>query len=281
VSIAGRARTHVIRAGRAALHDVLRPPYTPPGHFYSPISASSDRERAIADRRPPSVVDLREEEQLRLIRQLDLSTPPVGRWEPNTMFGSVDAAYLRAMLLHHRPKRYVEIGSGYSTAIALDVADQHLPGLQITCVEPYADRLRSRLRPGDAARLTLLEQPVQDVSISRLVEGLEVDDVFFIDSTHVVKAGSDVLKLLLRILPELPPGVLIHIHDIHWPFEYPDSWLREGRDWTEAYFVHAFLAYNDRFPIVLFGDWVGKEHPAAIPATHRGAPSGSLWLRKL
>ncbi|SFE04929.1 class I SAM-dependent methyltransferase [Blastococcus tunisiensis] len=274
---------HVVRAVRAVTRDLVRPPRYAPGHFFSSVTSPADRERAIATRQAPtSAVDLREAEQMRLAQELDLSRPSTGRWTPdNSMFGAADASMLRGMLLHHRPERLVEIGSGYSTALALDVAEQDLPDLRITCVEPYADRLRSRLRPGDTDRLTLLEQPLQDVDMASLVAQLRPGDVFFIDSTHVVKAGSDVLWLLLRILPALPDGVIVHIHDVLWPFEYPDEWLREGRDWTEVYFVHAFLAYNSRFRIVLFGDWLATEHPDLVAPENQGVRGGSLWLEKV
>jgi predicted O-methyltransferase YrrM len=197
------------------------------------------------------------------------------------MFDAADASLLRGMLLHYRPNRITEIGSGFSTAVVLDVAERELPDLQITCVEPNAGRLQSRLRPGDEQRLRLLEQPLQDLDIDELASRLQSGDFLFIDSTHVVKAGSDVLWLILRVLPALSPGVIIHIHDVHWPFEYPDDWIREGRDWNEVYFVHAFLAYNDHFRILLFGDWLAAEHPEFVTSQNRGVSGGSLWLEKV
>ncbi|WP_170149083.1 class I SAM-dependent methyltransferase [Geodermatophilus normandii] len=262
---------------------MVAPPYTAPGHFYNPATTPADRERAIAGRsRPSRAVDLREDDQCRLAGQLDLSRPPSDRWIPdNSMYGAADASVLRGMLLHFRPRRIVEIGSGYSTALALDVAERHLPDLRITCVEPYADRLRSRLRPGDADRLTLHEEPVQDVGVGELTEGMTAGDVLLIDSSHVVKAGSDVAWLLLRVLPELPDGVLVHVHDVHWPFEYPDQWLREGRDWNEAYFLEAFLAYNERFRVLLFVDWLATEHPELVAPENRSVRGGAIWLEKV
>ena len=130
-------------------------------------------------------------------------------------------------------------------------------------------------------RVTLLEEPLQALDTDRLAAALGPGDFLFIDSTHVVKTGSDVQWLLLRVLPALSPGVIIHIHDVHWPFEYPDSWIREGRDWNEAYFVHAFLAYNSRFRILLFGDWLLAEHPEFVAPNNRASGSGSLWLEKV
>jgi hypothetical protein len=65
---------------------------------------------------------------------------------------------------------------------------------------------------------------------------------------------------------------------IYWPFEYPDAWLAEGRDWNEAYFIHAFLAYNDRFRILLFQHFLHSEHPCLIPVDL--GPGSSLWMVK-
>lgn len=81
-------------------------------------------------------------------------------------------------------------------------------------------------------------------------------------------------------LPLLSSGVIVHIHDIHWPFEYPDTWLRQRRDWNEAYLVHAFLAHNADWQILLFSHWLAKEHPEALSQELRGVSSGSLWMRR-
>lgn len=226
---------------------------------------------------------MRADDQVKLAGELDLSMPPAGRWiaTGQSMFMEGDAAILRALLIRFRPARLVEIGSGLSTAVALDVADGILPALRITCIEPYPERLRSRLRPGDEKRLTLIERQVQDVTPEELVSGLEPGDFFFIDSTHVVKAGSDVVWLYLHTLPLLPPGVIVHVHDIFWPFEYLDDWLREGREWTEIYLLQAFLMYNADWEILLFGSWLWHEHPELVPADLAASRPGSIWLRRI
>ena len=105
-------------------------------------------------------------------------------------------------------------------------------------------------------------------------------DVLFIDSTHVVKPGSDVVWLFLHVLPRLAPGVVVHVHDIFWPFEYPPEWLAERRDWTESYLLHAFLAGNREWEILLFSSWLWARHPELVPSRLDGVP-GNIWLRKL
>lgn len=267
---------------RAGLRAALTPSYVPVGHYYSPQTSAADISRAKAARHEPEGIDLRRDAQVDLAQRLNLAVPATDRWNPdNQMFGAADAAVLRAMLLEFRPSHIVEVGSGFSTAVMLDVAEQTLPDLQITCVEPYSDRLRSRLRPTDWDRLTLLEQPVQDVDPARIVADLRPGDILFIDSTHVAKAGSDVLHLVQRTLPRVPAGVLVHVHDVFWPFEYPDTWLDARRDWNELYLLHAFLQFNAEWQIVLFASWLWEKHPELAPVGTEQLAPGSLWLRRI
>ncbi|MEV7908477.1 class I SAM-dependent methyltransferase, partial [Streptomyces anulatus] len=252
---------------------ITAPPWMPPGHFYSPITAATDVKRALNWKRTPGGdripgVDLREAEQIALATGLaeELGRPfegPRYTARQTEWFCAADAAVYRSMLRRHRPRRVMEIGSGFSTAVALDTL---APSVELTCVEPYPDRLLGLLRPEDAERLTLLRSQVQEVPLDAYAR-LEAGDVLFIDSTHVAKAGSDVLWLFLQVLPRLAPGVVVHVHDVFWPFDYPDKWLREGRDWTEAYFLHAFLVGNSGYEILLFSSWLWREHPELVPAS--------------
>jgi predicted O-methyltransferase YrrM len=213
-----------------------------------------------------------------LLRALDLAAPPRGRWKPgNDWFETADAAVLRALLLHLEPRRAFEIGSGYSTALMLDLDDA---SLQITCIEPNPERLLALLRPGDEEQLRILPQPVQAFAPEELAGMVKSGDLLLIDSTHVAKAGSDVLWLILHTLPLLQPGVLVHFHDIFWPFEYPDLWLEQRRDWTESYLLQAFLIDNAAWEITLFNSYLWSECPDAIPAELRDDDPGSIWLTK-
>ena len=273
-----------VRTARTVRTVVARPPFATPGHFYSPLTAEADRDRALTWTDAPGV-DLAAERQLTLADRLlpVLAEPMPGpRYVPaNGMFGPGDAAVYRAMLTQLRPARVLEVGSGYSTAVALDEADcnPELSRLEITCIEPYPDRLLGLLKDADHGRLTLLRQPVQDVGLEPY-EQLGPGDVLFIDSTHVVKAGSDVVWLFLHVLPRLAAGVAVHVHDIFWPFEYPAHWLRQGRDWTEAYLLHAFLAGNTSWEISFFSSWFWQRRPDLIPPALARENPGSVWLRK-
>ena len=264
---------------------VARPPYVPPGHFYSPLTADTDRSRALDWTEAPGV-DMAEESQLGLAALLApklAELPPGPRYTAdNDMYGPADAAVYRAMLAHLRPARLMEVGSGYSTALALDEteASREAAALEITCIEPFAGRLLAVLSEADLRRLTLLRKPVQDVDPA-IYDRLGPGDVLFVDSTHVVKAGSDVVWLFLHVLPRLARGVVVHVHDVFWPFEYPAQWLEQRRDWTEAYLVHAFLAGNASWEILFFSSWFWRCHPELVPPPLAGQEPGSIWLRKV
>ena len=202
----------------------------------------------------------------------------------NDFYSYADAIFLSCMLLSFRPKRIVEVGSGYSSAVMLDINERFLDGaVDMTCIDPDVAPLRSLLKKEDEKRVHILEEKVQSIDQS-IFASLQADDILFIDSSHVCKAGSDVHFLLFTVLPMLRPGVIIHIHDIFYPFEYPEQWLRENRAWNEVYAVRAFLTHNERFKIVLWNQYLATLHrpvlERTLPLCMRNT-GGSLWLRKV
>ena len=195
-----------------------------------------------------------------------------------------DAIILRAFINHFRPRQIIEIGSGFSSACMLDAAEHaHLTDVHLTCIEPDADRLRSVLRPKDAKTVTLMERPVQDVPLE-VFSRLNPGDFLFIDSTHVLKTGSDVHYELFSILPTLKRGVIIHFHDIQFPFEYPDEWIFErNHSWNEVYALRAFLMYNQSFRVLFLNSLLACKHKSHLEATcplFLKNPGGGLWIEK-
>jgi len=269
------------RKSANALSDaVVRPPFVRNGHFYSPVNGAADVERALAWGEDLPGVQLRAEQQVELFGELAplLDGVTDRRYRtPNGMYDAADALVYQAFVRRLRPRRVIEVGAGFSTAKLLDTADEHAPELRVTCVEPYPDRLLGLLRPED--KIDLIQAPVQDVPVETFLQ-LESGDILFIDSTHVAKAGSDVLWLFLRVLPRLANGVVVHVHDVFWPFEYPERWLREGRSWNEDYLLHAFLCHNDAWRIELFSSWLWKQHPELVPEHLRQDNPGAIWLRR-
>ncbi len=204
-------------------------------------------------------------------------------WYENPAYSYSDAIFLHCMIRHARPKRIIEVGSGYSSAMTLDTSELHFGGsIRCTFIEPYPELLYGLLRPGDRERIEVLPVRVQDVPLARFAE-LERGDILFIDSTHVAKAGSDVPYLYFQVLPRLKSGVLVHIHDIFTGFEYPEPWVFEGRNWNEIYVLRAFLMFNRSFRILLFNTFLEQRHrawfSAKMPLCLQNE-GGSIWLRR-
>ncbi len=158
-------------------------------------------------------------------------------------YGYIEAEALHCVVRSLKPKRIVEVGSGVSTYCILQAAARNETRCAITCVEPYP---RQWLRNAD---VTLVEKPVQAVPLE-LFESLGDGDFLFIDSSHTVKTGSDVNFLVLEALPRLNPGVVVHVHDIFLPYDYPRDVLRFCFQWQETALLHAFLIGNRNVEIM-------------------------------
>jgi hypothetical protein len=275
--------------------------WVPPGHFYSPIADLEDlkaREAAVFDPEAPLPdVDLQPAQQralwdkfaahaarFTLAETKDEATAAGQRYfADNDQFGPGDATIYAGMLLEYRPKRLIEVGSGFSSALFLDVNARFFDGaITSTFIEPYPDRLLGLLSEADKARTTLRREPVQATPLEVFGQ-LEAGDVLFVDSTHVAKAGSDVNHLFFRVLPSLKPGVLIHFHDIFHPFEYPKEWFFNGnRSWNELYMLRAFMMNNTSYRVLFFNSWFAHKHPeceTALPNFWKN-PGGAFWMRK-
>jgi Methyltransferase domain len=272
--------------------------FVPPGHFYSPLPDRDDAAQALdkAEAAVPSALpgvvidDAAMREVWQKLRPFMETAPfPQAKTDghryhfDNEFFSYGDALVYYAMLGLFRPRRMIEIGSGYSSALALDAREQLKLDLHLSFVEPYPAILKSLIKPAEQANCELLEQKVQTVALARFA-ALEANDILFIDSSHVAKTGSDVCFELFEILPALKSGVLIHIHDMFWPFEYFRSWvLDDKRAWNELYFVRAFLMHNPDYQILFFNDYFAKLHPGDVrtsSAPFQRNPGGGLWLRK-
>jgi hypothetical protein len=266
------------------------------GHFYSAIPDLAEirrREETIfATPEELPGIDLGGERQLALVPELGreaLHAPfdqhPHGAVRygyDNGYFGAGDALAWFSLLRLRRPRRVLEVGSGWSSAVlldAIDVTEGWKP--EVTFVEPYPERLQQLVREEDDA--LLYPMGVQDVP-RELFATLEPGDVLFIDSTHAAKVGSDVNLLLLEILPALAPGIVVHVHDIFYPFEYPAGWIYGGRAWTEAYMLRALLIGSTRFRILWWNNYMATFHEAAVNAAMPlwgTNPGGSIYLETL
>lgn len=200
----------------------------------------------------------------------------------NDYFSFTDGILLYSMIRHFRPKKIIEIGSGFSSALMLDTNELFCQReIDLRFIEPHPERLYSLMKKEDERPASVMERDVQSIPL-HFFESLNRGDFLFIDSSHVVKTGSDVNYILFEILPKLKPGVFVHFHDIFYPFEYPKNWVLEGRNWNEDYFLRAFLMYNRQFEIRLFASYLHLFHGhafSALPLCTENAGS-SLWLEK-
>lgn len=205
---------------------------------------------------------------------------PEESFSKNGFFQDADATAYYAVLRRFQPARVIEIGSGFSTLVAAQALARNGRG-ELICIEPYP---RAVLREIKAVK-ELIEKPVQALSINWFNETLQDGDVLFIDSTHIVKTGSDCLHLYLKILPYLNAELLIHSHDIFLPEAMPQDWQLDRRFYfTEQYLLYALLLGNPGFEAVYGSNYHRRVNPAEF-AAFNGPDSkpegGSFWYRKL
>jgi len=272
------------------------PEFVPAGHFYSAIPSLNERTDFLNQNHVTQSIPgirLNETAQAELLRKIsslsnefcfpEFKTDGFRYYWNNPAFTLVDGLVLFGMIRHFRPERIIEIGSGFSSCLMLDINDSFFEGrIQFIFIEPHPDLLYSLIRPDDAFRNTIVPMKIQDADLG-LFSSLQGNDILFIDSTHVSKLGSDVNRELFQLLPILQTGAIVHFHDIYWPFENLRQWIEEGRAWNENYIMRAFLQYNDTFEILLFPSYLQqckRELIATeIPRTTEGT-AGSLWLQK-
>ena len=273
--------------------------WPPPGHFYSPVvdfaAIEQCRARVFDADTPVHGIDMHDGEQTACLRELaafydalpfgDEPEPGLRYHYRNPTFGHADGIILATMIRKLRPKRIIEVGSGHSSCVILDVNERFSANaIECSFIDPHTELVRSLFKPQDFSRVKIIDSAVQNVG-TELFQQLEANDILFIDSTHVSKCDSDVNHHLFRILPALSSGVVIHFHDIFFPFEYPEDWvLRLRRSWNEIYALRAFLMHNDKYRITLFNSYIWQKHRDLVeqlmPKFSRNS-GGSLWLTKV
>jgi hypothetical protein len=204
----------------------------------------------------------------------------------NQGFETVDAELLYAMVRTRRPRRVVELGSGYSTLLLNLAAQRNVADGAPIAHEVYDPHPRPHILGEELPAPSRLD-PISatDVSIE-VFASLAADDILFVDTTHTVKLASDVNHLILDVLPVLSPGVIVHFHDIFLPWEYPRQWFEQMHwYWAEQYLLQAFLAFNPAFEILVPAHALARMHPerlsAVVPSFAPGAGPGSMWLRRI
>lgn len=261
---------NLVCANSSKTINIWKTNFFPPGHYYSP---NVDHEwiekysQKIFDKNVIELpgINLNEIPQLKLLQSFpqyysQLELPEIKEdgynyFYQNQFFSYSDAISLSCVMLHAKPKKIIEIGSGYSSALMLDINNKYFENkIELTFVEPYPEDRFSQLIEANS-NYKLIKKFVQELPYD-FFQTLESNDILFIDSSHVSKTGSDVNYLFFEILPKLKPGVIIHIHDVFYPFEYPKEWVLQDRAWNEAYLVRAFLQFNSSFEVMYFSSFL-------------------------
>jgi Methyltransferase domain len=201
-----------------------------------------------------------------------------GYYINSNIFPALDGYAYYGVLRFYKPRLVIEIGSGDSSMLALQALAKNGAGRYMV-IDPY---------PGppiaDNPRVEVICSAVESTDPA-LFDQLESADILFIDSTHVVKTAGDVVFLMLEVLPRLRPGVLIHIHDIFLPFDYPrDLPLKRRSFWSEQYLLHAYLTENDHVQILFGSHYMASEFPDRLREL---LPSdvwiggGSFWMQRI
>ncbi len=273
-----------------------------PVHYYSPVPCMRDLRKNVEywyKEGSFTGVNFNIKEQLDFLDKLkkykneyDALTPydEVVKQRLGEGYGEVEAHILYAMIRYFKPHTIIEVGSGISTFFSANALSfnksRDLIDSKIICIEPYPwQKLKDMSGNGI---LEIIAKPVQEVDIE-FFKTLKEGDILFIDSSHVVKAGSDVNYLYLEVLPNLNKGIIIHIHDIFFPYPSFNSelWMfGEHRFWTESDLVQAFLIYNAVFKMLLCSSYLHYKRPKSLQSAFniynpkKHFPS-SLWLQKV
>lgn len=185
----------------------------------------------------------------------------------NGTYGRVDAEILYAMVRRHRPRRVLELGCGASTIVISAARERNaVDGHQSSHVafDPYPGRVAVFSERSVAGAAELRPIAATEIPVSEF-ERLEANDILFVDTTHTVKTGGDVNYIVLDVLPALQPGVIVHFHDIFLPWEYPRDWLETFLFyWAEQYLVHAFLAFNAAFEVLISSHALVRRFPDEV-----------------
>ena len=272
-----------------------------PNHFYYPIPLLADIPEKVWTTPSQMVgVDLRVPEQVALIEEFaarykdeyeafprESNGDPTAFYLNNDTFSTTNAEISYSMIRHFKPRRVIEVGSGRSTLVALAATSKNAetggPTCDFTSIEPYPNPTIRALAERKALRL--IESPVQRVGIEEF-EKLEENDIFFIDSSHILAIGSDVEYEFLELLPRLRKGVVVHVHDIFFPMNYRKRHiLRDHTFFHEQYLLQAFLMFNSEFEVLVSDSYLHFTQPEVLrkafanydPAKHE---PGSFWMRR-
>ncbi len=260
-------------------------------HYYEPLIEFNFKRPLSEDRHLPGI-SLNHDEQLQLLGHLRygdellcwLNQNPKAFDLTNVNFQSGDVEMWYNIVRHFKPKRLIEVGAGYSTLIAIEALKQNHQEnehhkCKHICIEPF------EMAWLEQTTVEVVRKKVEEVELDFFSQ-LEANDILFIDSSHVIRSQGDVLFEYLEVLPTLKPGVVVHIHDIFTPRDYPEQWVvKELRFWNEQYLLEAFLTNNPHWKIIAAVNYL--KHKAfeqlkrACPLLTKEREPGSFYIQKV
>jgi hypothetical protein len=239
------------------------------------------------DLRLEEAIDLIESELAPFVAEFDV--PESGPVTPgrfflrNENYESVDAEVLYAFVRARKPRRVVELGSGFTSLLIGEAARRNAADGVETEHLAYDPFPRAQILGDNVPPPTRFEAlPATEVSLDTFAQ-LQAGDILFVDTTHTVKLGSDVNFIVLDVLPTLASGVIVHFHDIFLPWEYSREWFETMQYyWAEQYLLQAFLAFNDAFEVLLPAMALAREYPerlgAVVSSFEPGTRPGAFWI---
>lgn len=262
-------------------------------HYFEPQFDLTTTRRPLSQDRPLPGIDWNIEEQIALLSEMsfaeELAETPLdkpdhlGFYLNNDSFGPGDAEIWYQMIRLKKPRRIFEIGSGNSTLAAVQAVRRNRiedPAYtcEHVCIEPY------EVPWLEQSGISVVRRKVEDIDVGFFSE-LQQDDILFIDSSHVIRPDGDVLFEYLELLPTLNEGVIVHIHDIFSPRNYPEDWLAEKvLFWNEQYLLEAFLTHNSSWAIISALNYLRHHHyeslKAAAPFLTPEHEPGSVYIQK-
>ena len=263
-------------------------------HYYEPLFDSRLLRHPLDQERDLPGLDWNINGQLNLLKSFrfygELNGVPERRLDDltfhmnNGSFGSGDAEYLYNLIRLKAPARIIEIGSGHSTLMAIKAIkknQEETPGYKCDhiCIEPY------EMPWLEKAGVTVIRKKVEEVN-KAIFAGLGKDDILFIDSSHIIRPQGDVLFEYLELLPVLKIGVIVHIHDIFSPRDYPKEWVIDKvLFWNEQYLLEAFLTCNRDWKIIGSLNYLHHNHfqhlKQACPFLTGNREPGSFYIQKI
>lgn len=262
-----------------------------PTHFYNPVPVLKELEERDFSAYSTIGLNLNEDNQWKLLQRFaeyfeELSNIRIDQQNDheyyfnNPALCGIDAMVYYAMIRYFKPKKVIEIGAGNSTKISARAANAN-GCTELHAIEPFPS---TSLKSGFSGFTALIESKVQDVDLS-FFDQLQANDILFVDNSHVSKIGSDVNHVILRILPRLKKGVIIHFHDIFIPYEYPSNWVNGLHVfWNEQYMLHSFLLHNQEFKTVLSNYYLSQLDFGRLVKMVPYSPhhiGGSYWIQRI